>query len=61
MSSKQMAVKISMGSVRDSYQDTSMAIKVVKFGGSSLADARQIQKAAAIIQADPQRRYCVYC
>ena len=24
--------------------DTSMAIKVVKFGGSSLADAKQIQK-----------------
>ena len=39
--------------------DTSMAIKVVKFGGSSLADAKQIQKAAAIIQADPQRRYVV--
>lgn len=36
-----------------------MAIKVVKFGGSSLADAHQIQKAAAIIQADPQRRYVV--
>ncbi|MEE1398533.1 MULTISPECIES: aspartate kinase [unclassified Ruminococcus] len=36
-----------------------MAIKVVKFGGSSLADAKQIQKAAAIIQADPQRRYVV--
>ena len=26
-----------------------MATKVVKFGGSSLADAKQIQKAAAII------------
>ena len=39
--------------------DTSMAIKVVKFGGSSLADAKQIQKAAAIIKADPQRRYVV--
>ncbi len=36
-----------------------MAIKVVKFGGSSLADAHQIQKAAAIIKADPQRRYVV--
>ena len=36
-----------------------MATKVVKFGGSSLADAKQIQKAAAIIQADPQRRYVV--
>ena len=36
-----------------------MATKVVKFGGSSLADAKQIQKAAAIIKADPQRRYVV--
>lgn len=36
-----------------------MAIKVVKFGGSSLADAHQIQKAAAIIRADEQRRYVV--
>lgn len=36
-----------------------MAIKVVKFGGSSLADAHQIQKAAAIIQADIDRRYVV--
>lgn len=36
-----------------------MAIKVVKFGGSSLADAAQIQKTAAIIRADAQRRYVV--
>ncbi len=36
-----------------------MAIKVVKFGGSSLADARQIRKAANIIQADKERRYVV--
>ena len=31
----------------------------VKFGGSSLASAAQIQKAAAIVQADPARRYVV--
>ncbi len=31
----------------------------VKFGGSSLASAAQIRKAAAIIQADPARRYVV--
>ena len=31
-------------------------IKAVKFGGSSLADANQIRKAAAIIQSDPARR-----
>ncbi len=36
-----------------------MGVKVVKFGGSSLADANQIKKAAAIIQADAQRRYVV--
>ncbi len=33
--------------------------KVVKFGGSSLADAEQFKKAAAIIQADPSRVYVV--
>lgn len=37
----------------------SMGIKVVKFGGSSLADASQFQKVAAIIKADPSRRYVV--
>lgn len=36
-----------------------MGIKVVKFGGSSLADAGQIQKAASIIRSDKQRRYVV--
>ncbi len=34
-------------------------VKVVKFGGSSLADADQIKKAAAIIKADPMRRFVV--
>lgn len=34
-------------------------IKVVKFGGSSLADAGQMKKVADIIKADPARRYCV--
>lgn len=33
--------------------------KVVKFGGSSLADARQFQKVGAIIHADPSRIYVV--
>jgi len=36
-----------------------MDIKVVKFGGSSLADAKQFEKVAAIIKADPARRYVV--
>ncbi len=34
-------------------------IKVTKFGGSSLADAAQFQKVAAIIKADPARKYVV--
>jgi aspartate kinase len=36
-----------------------MGIKVAKFGGTSLADARQIRKVQAIVQADPDRRYVV--
>ena len=31
----------------------------VKFGGTSLASAAQIRKAAEIIQADPARRFVV--
>ena len=34
-------------------------IKVVKFGGSSLADAEHFKKAADIILSDPTRRYVV--
>ena len=34
-------------------------VKVVKFGGTSLADAKQLLKAKAIIEADPARRYVV--
>ena len=36
-----------------------MALKVLKFGGSSLADARQFQKVAAIVRSDEERRYVV--
>lgn len=36
-----------------------MPIKTVKFGGSSLADANQFRKVAAIINADPDRRFVV--
>ena len=36
-----------------------MANKVVKFGGSSLADAAQFRKVAAIIHAEDARRYVV--
>lgn len=36
-----------------------MGVKVVKFGGSSVADANQIRKTRSIIEADPERRYVV--
>lgn len=36
-----------------------MGVKVVKFGGSSVADANQIRKTRSIIEADPDRRYVV--
>ena len=36
-----------------------MKVKVVKFGGSSLADAEHFRQVASIIKADPNRRYVV--
>ena len=36
-----------------------MQIKVVKFGGSSLADAEHFRQVASIIKADPAGRYVV--
>ena len=36
-----------------------MSLKVLKFGGSSLADANQFRKVAEIIKGDPERRYVV--
>lgn len=36
-----------------------MNVKVVKFGGSSLADAKQITKAANIIKSDNKRRFVI--
>ena len=36
-----------------------MEIKVVKFGGSSLADAEHFRRVAEIVKADPNRRYVV--
>ena len=33
--------------------------KVVKFGGSSLASAKQFEKVGAIIKADPERKFVV--
>ena len=36
-----------------------MGMKVVKFGGSSLADANQFRRVAAIVKADPERRFVV--
>ena len=34
-------------------------MKVVKFGGSSVANAKQILKVADIVKADPDRRIVV--
>ena len=36
-----------------------MEMKVVKFGGSSLADAEHFRRVAAIVKADPNRRFVV--
>ena len=36
-----------------------MQLKVVKFGGSSLADAEHFRQVASIVKADPARRYVV--
>ena len=36
-----------------------MQVKVVKFGGSSLADAEHFRQVASIIKADPARRFVV--
>ncbi len=36
-----------------------MSLKVLKFGGSSLADAEHFRQVASIIKADPTRRYIV--
>ena len=36
-----------------------MGIKVAKFGGSSLADAEHFRRVAAIVKADPERRFVV--
>ena len=36
-----------------------MGLKVLKFGGSSLADAEHFRQVAEIIKSDPKRRYVV--
>lgn len=36
-----------------------MGMKVAKFGGSSVADAIQLQKVRGIVEADPERRFVV--
>lgn len=41
------------------YGNIMNGVKVVKFGGSSLADAKQFRKVADIILSDPARRYVV--
>lgn len=36
-----------------------MSVKVLKFGGSSLADADHFRKVASIVKSEPERRYVV--
>ena len=36
-----------------------MSLKVLKFGGSSLADAEHFRQVAKIVKEDPTRRYVV--
>ena len=40
-------------------RNSSMGIKVAKFGGSSVADGIQLTKTKEIIEHDPDRRYIV--
>ena len=46
-------------SARSAERQINMSLKVVKFGGSSLADAEHFRMVADIIKADPERRYVV--
>ena len=47
-----------MGNIK--YEKESfMELKVVKFGGTSMADAKAINQVAKIIESDPSRRYVV--
>ena len=34
-------------------------LKVLKFGGSSMADAHQLEKVRSIVEADPETRCAV--
>jgi len=45
--------------ISNKIMNTKNIIKIVKFGGSSLADANQFQKVASIINSDPSRVYIV--
>ena len=36
-----------------------MSLKVLKFGGTSLADADQFRRVASIVKSEPERRYVV--
>lgn len=40
-------------------KDREQIVKVVKFGGSSLADAEQFKKVAAIVKSEAERRYVI--
>ena len=49
------AIILQLGSVDKEIYN----VKVVKFGGSSLADAEQFKKVGSIIKSDPSRRFVV--
>lgn len=54
-----MAYEKRKGQIRKLKGEREMSVKVLKFGGSSVADADQIRKIKAIVEADPERRYVV--
>lgn len=44
---------------QNEQQEKDMSLKVLKFGGSSLADAEHFRQVAEIIKSEPERRYIV--
>ena len=45
--------------LNQTFKEEIMAVKVAKFGGSSVADVIQLRKIKEIIKSDPERRYIV--
>ena len=40
-------------------KEANIMLKVLKFGGSSMADAQQLSKVRSIVESDPSRRVVV--